>query len=181
MIVLTGMRCISQIMAQSGQSYKLPLKNTVTLVNTFVIQTTQFLNHFSALAEEKLSAVSANVARLEKVLLLLETKIYRPDADDSVNESKTGAGEAVPTSSHPEATQPVASSAPAPAPVAATYESIPSMPAPPPAPAPEPAPEPAVNPEFERYLVMKKLGVPRGAIEQKMMQNGVDSTGFPWD
>jgi Subunit CCDC53 of WASH complex len=172
-------RCLSQIMAQTGQSYKLPLKNTVTLVNTFVIQTTQFLNHFSALAEEKLAAVSANVARLEKVLLLLETKIYRPDADEAVNESKTGAGDGGPSSS-PEVVPTAASGASAPVdptPPAATFENIPSMPAPPPV----PAPAPEQNPEWETYLKMKKMGVPRGAIEQKMQKDGVDSTGFPWD
>jgi hypothetical protein len=54
---------------------------------------TQFLNHFSALSEEKLTEVSRNISKLEKVLVLLETKLNRPDADDA---SGAGAGASAP-------------------------------------------------------------------------------------
>lgn len=66
----------SPLMASSH--YTLQLKSTAMLVNTFVLTTTKFLNHFSATAEERLATVSRDVSRLEKVLLLLETKLYRP-------------------------------------------------------------------------------------------------------
>lgn len=50
-------------------------KKTLVIVNNFVASTVQFLNGFSTLAEEKLSRVSGDLTRLEKALLLLETKL----------------------------------------------------------------------------------------------------------
>ncbi len=148
------------------------------LVNTFVVTTTQFLNHFSALAEDKLASVSRDVSRLEKVLLLLETKIYRPDAEETQAEVRPAltasaaapsAGSTVPSSAGAE---PVSAAAAAPTQSSAD---IPSMPAP-------PAPVVVeVDPRFEKFLTMKKLGIPRGAIEHGMAAAGIDSTGFPWD
>lgn len=145
--------------------HALPLKNTVALVNAFVVNTTKFLNHFSALAEEKLANVSSNVSRLEKVLLLLETKLYRPDADDGGLESKSEAplpaladaapdSAAGPTFELPEVAAPVAA-----------------------APAPPPVEE---NPAHEPFKRMLKMGVPRPAVEQKMTLAGLDPNEFPW-
>ena len=166
-------------MAQAqGRTHTMPLKNTVMLVNTFVVNTTQFLNHFSALAEEKLASVSRDVSRLEKVLLLLETKLYRPDAQTGQGEATADAPPALPSTvdvPSAAATPSTAESAP-PSGAGSTVEALPVVPSPPAPPA-----EAEPDPRFAEYIRMKKFGIPRGAIEQKMMQNGVDPTGFPWD
>lgn len=156
----------------TSSSHTLPLKSTAMLVNTFVISTTQFLNHFSTLVEDKLATVSRDVSRLEKVLLLLETKLYRPDAE----EEEEAAPAAAPAADVP---------APLPVPVDAAPAAAdgPSTPAPPSEgtslpPLPEAG---GVKPEHEKYMKMKKMGLPDGAIRQKMLMDGVDSSGFPFD
>ena len=55
----------------------LPVKKTLLLVNNFVVHTTQFLNHFSALAEEKLQRVQNNIVTLEESLVMLESRLAR--------------------------------------------------------------------------------------------------------
>ena len=45
------------------------------VVNTFLLNTTDFLNKFAAQAERKLARVSKNVQRLEIVMSLLEAKL----------------------------------------------------------------------------------------------------------
>ena len=54
-----------------------PVKKTLMLVNSFVVQTTRFLNHFSSLAEEKLQGVHHNISRVEESLLMLESRLAR--------------------------------------------------------------------------------------------------------
>eukprot|EP01117_Protostelium_nocturnum_P000323 TRINITY_DN10392_c0_g1_i1.p1 TRINITY_DN10392_c0_g1~~TRINITY_DN10392_c0_g1_i1.p1 ORF type:complete len:317 (-),score=129.50 TRINITY_DN10392_c0_g1_i1:35-985(-) len=48
---------------------------TVSLVNSFVISTSQFLNKFSFICEKKLSEVSRDIQRLEITMNLLEAKL----------------------------------------------------------------------------------------------------------
>lgn len=43
------------------------LKKTLLVINAFVVRTTQFLNHFATLADERLDGIERNMGRLEKV------------------------------------------------------------------------------------------------------------------
>ena len=160
---------------------------------------TQFLNHFSALSEEKLAAVSKDISRLEKVLVLLETKLNRPDADsDGPIAAGAGAGAAAGVGAGGGAGGAAASidsaslpslpavSAPsmvsAPAGDAASYGGgSADMPAPPPVVAPPP-PQPAaaaaaeLDPEYEPFRKMLKVRVPSFVVAHKMRQAGLDPT-----
>ena len=49
-----------------------PYYKTVSLVNNVVIETTEFLNRFSYLCEQKLLGVSRDIQRLEVTLAILE-------------------------------------------------------------------------------------------------------------
>jgi len=53
----------------------IPYRKTVSLVNNFVINTTEFLNKFSYLCEQKLSKVTSEIERLEITLNILEAKL----------------------------------------------------------------------------------------------------------
>lgn len=46
------------------------LKKTLLVINAFVVRTTQFLNHFATLADERLDGIERNMGRLEKVRVL---------------------------------------------------------------------------------------------------------------
>jgi len=52
-----------------------PHTKTITVVNKFVINTSQFLNKFSYLCEQKLAEVSKNIQRLEIMMNILEAKL----------------------------------------------------------------------------------------------------------
>ena len=52
-----------------------PYKTTLAFINNFVINTTQFVNRFSYLAEQKLSDVSRDIHRLEITMSILEAKL----------------------------------------------------------------------------------------------------------
>lgn len=52
-----------------------PVKKTLVVVNNFVATTARFLNHFSALCEERLSGVERHLAQLETTLAILEAKL----------------------------------------------------------------------------------------------------------
>jgi len=53
----------------------LPFQKTLILVNDFIIKTTQFINRFASLSEQKLSEVTRNIQRLEITLTILEAKL----------------------------------------------------------------------------------------------------------
>jgi WASH complex subunit CCDC53 len=63
----------------------LPQRKTITLVNNFIINTTQFLNKFSYLCEEKLADVSHQIEKLEITLNILEAKLASIPGLDPVN------------------------------------------------------------------------------------------------
>ena len=53
----------------------IPPKKSLAYVNNFVINTTQFLNRFSYVCENKLREVSSDITRLEIMLSILESKL----------------------------------------------------------------------------------------------------------
>ena len=62
----------------------IPIKKSLVIVNNFVVNTTRFLNRFSAIVDEKLLKVSNNLSRLETTLSILEAKLDSvPDLDGS--------------------------------------------------------------------------------------------------
>uniref|UniRef100_A0A8C8B9M0 WASH complex subunit 3 n=1 Tax=Otus sunia TaxID=257818 RepID=A0A8C8B9M0_9STRI len=50
-------------------------KRTVAFLNQFVVHTVQFLNHFSTVCEEKLSALSLRIQQIETTLNILDAKL----------------------------------------------------------------------------------------------------------
>jgi WASH complex subunit CCDC53 len=178
-------------------------KKTLAFINNFVINTTQFMNRFSYLCEEKLSSVSRDIQRLEITMSLLEAKLVSIPGMDQI-------------------TTPLAEDAPATA-VAATPNAAdaaapiaPNAPPPPPPPsagpvAPSAAPTaraqddddfdsdsdddnaggggaavaaaaagepPALmmkdDPRYERYFKMVKMGVMVAQVKQKMQMEGIN-------
>ncbi|OXB69326.1 hypothetical protein ASZ78_015726 [Callipepla squamata] len=51
-------------------------KRTVAFLNQFVVHTVQFLNRFSTVCEEKLSALSLRIQQIETTLNILDAKTY---------------------------------------------------------------------------------------------------------
>eukprot|EP00698_Gefionella_okellyi_P022738 TRINITY_DN7578_c0_g1_i1.p2 TRINITY_DN7578_c0_g1~~TRINITY_DN7578_c0_g1_i1.p2 ORF type:complete len:170 (+),score=30.36 TRINITY_DN7578_c0_g1_i1:38-547(+) len=129
-----------------------PHHKTVALVNNFLIQTTQFLNRFATLCEEKLNTTATHLRRLEITTTILEQKL------DSIKWLSSE------PSAQLEATQELPSAVPqaaaaAPAPVAA---------------APPPPSEPCVkeHPDYQRWFKMVRVGVPIDSVKGKMTQEG---------
>ncbi|NXK55728.1 WASC3 protein, partial [Chauna torquata] len=50
-------------------------KRTVAFLNQFVVHTVQFLNRFSTVCEEKLSALSLRIQQIETTLNILDAKL----------------------------------------------------------------------------------------------------------
>jgi hypothetical protein len=48
-----------------------PLQSTLMIVNSFVVTTVRFLNHFSQLAEEKLVKINNSITKLEVEVTLV--------------------------------------------------------------------------------------------------------------
>jgi len=89
----------------------LPFQKTLVLVNDFIIKTTQFLNRFASLSEQKLSEVTRNIQRLEITLTILEAKLASiPDVPGTVPPSTTVASGAPLDSSNGEIKLPPSSS-----------------------------------------------------------------------
>ena len=53
----------------------IPAKKTATLVNYFIINTAQFLNSFSQVAEDKLGQIDEKLDAIEQILSLYEAKL----------------------------------------------------------------------------------------------------------
>lgn len=138
-------------------------KRTLAFLNHFLIRTTSFLNHFAAVCDEKLENLLVRIQRLEASMCILEAKLASiPGLDDVAAQSVQ--------QSLPEK-QANEESSPQPA----TTESIPSS---------EqteietelekPKMTVSQDPRYSKYFKMINLGVPVGAVKQKMITEGVD-------
>jgi Subunit CCDC53 of WASH complex len=187
-----------------------PIRKYLLLVNAFVVDTTDFLNRFSMLAEQKLRRVHEGIGRVEKELAVLEGKLALvpglaeavPDAPVPESSAAPAAG-APPAASTHSAPPPSSSSSVAAPPVAAgggggavvppvavppaaaapPSAAAPAAPAAPPAPAAPAAPAAPVltvaeDPQFKPFFKMLGVGVPIGAVKQKMMIAGVDPSAI---
>ncbi|KAL6057024.1 protein localization [Balamuthia mandrillaris] len=166
----------------------LPQNKVVAYVNHFIIRTTEFLNRFSYLCEQKLSAVSSDIQRLEVTMALLEAKLNSiPELEGlSVSSTSSTAETTSPSTDYPPTTDGI----PPPPPVPG---SVPPVRAPD-LPSPEddqyqdhtsrPPPEARQegggglkmkdDPRYSTYFTMMRLKVPASAIKQKMMLEGIN-------
>lgn len=161
-----------------------PIKQALVLINTFVTDTTSFLNRFAAMADDRLRTVEKQIVGIEKSLLVLEGKL------NSV-EGLTSAAPAPSTAAAPAAAEapaeapPAAPAAPAAPPAPAQAPPAPAGAPPAPAPAPpaeaeQPAAEPAPaavmtvreDPAYSTYFAMLRMRVPMGAVKVKMSSEG---------
>lgn len=56
-----------------------PVKKTLLIVNTFVVNTAAFLNKFVSTCEAKLHKINTDIQRMETTMLLLESKLSSID------------------------------------------------------------------------------------------------------
>lgn len=151
---------------------------SVTFVNSFISRTADFLNRYAAKAEENLSAQSLEMQKLEIAINIIEEKLasipYLKDFKP-------------PTTSTTEEKAPVTSSTPATGGEASAPASVV-------APTPQQTPEVGESPQeaapqevvaedfvkvkddarYAKYFKMVNVGVPKGAIENKMRLEGLN-------
>ena len=155
----TSLPSLSQVTTDYSRYDAVPHQTTLHLVNNFVLQTTRFLNRFSAVCEEKLSDVSKNIQHLETQLSIIEAKL------DSIEDA--GADDVPPPAPEPApaAPAPAAGGAPPPPPPAPDDE-----PPPPPPPIEDAPPEKKVkdDPRYNRFIKLLNMGVPLQAVKNKM-------------
>eukprot|EP00243_Klebsormidium_subtile_P006003 TRINITY_DN2498_c0_g1_i4.p1 TRINITY_DN2498_c0_g1~~TRINITY_DN2498_c0_g1_i4.p1 ORF type:complete len:188 (+),score=27.43 TRINITY_DN2498_c0_g1_i4:78-641(+) len=75
-----------------------PDQKTLVLVNTFVVHTTQLLNRFAALCENKLADINGRIHRIDAALALLETKLRSAEQQLGVRAAPTNEREPAGTS-----------------------------------------------------------------------------------
>jgi len=154
----------------------IPFQKTVAYVNHFVVQSTQFLNRFSFLCEQRLAQVSRHLERLEITMNTLEAKLnsipedaLAPASSSSYTPTTTAGGENGDAADMP----------------------------PPPPPRDEPEYEyeqpqqygvgagenssqaegqatVSTDPRYSQYFTMLRMRVPVAAIKQKMMLEGIN-------
>ncbi|XP_029455561.1 WASH complex subunit 3 isoform X2 [Rhinatrema bivittatum] len=147
-------------------------KRTVAFLNQFVVHTVQFLNRFSRVCEEKLSALSLRIQQIETTLNILEAKLSSiPGLEDvrlEVSSSKQNGIANGPVSATPTTPQQLAIVSPQADNIlteaAQQKTEIPS----------ENAITVGKDPRYARYLKMVLVGVPVMAIRNKMVSEGLD-------
>ncbi|KAM4677618.1 WASH complex subunit 3 [Discoglossus pictus] len=149
-------------------------KRTVAFLNQFVVHTVQFLNRFSTVCEEKLSALSLRIQQIETTLNILDAKLSSiPGLEDvkvetqSVPQNNIINGHvplqndtqnlAVSPQSTVTPQNPVNDTTP-------QKEEIQT----------ENATTVAKDPRYARYLKMVQVGVPVMAIRNKMVSEGLN-------
>ncbi|XP_051817037.1 WASH complex subunit 3 isoform X1 [Antechinus flavipes] len=144
-------------------------KRTVAFLNQFVVHTVQFLNRFSTVCEEKLSALSLRIQQIETTLNILDAKLSSiPGLEDVKFEIPTANVNGV--TNGPEAPSGQQSSLSpqseqnsiqdtGPQKCEAAAENILTV---------------AKDPRYARYLKMVQVGVPVMAIRNKMISEGLD-------
>lgn len=155
-------------------------KKTMLVINTFVINTTEFLNKFAELCEGKLANVSQMCSRLEIQCALLEAKL---NSIKYLNSNSSGGGDAPAAAIAATPAAPAGAAAPPP---------MGGVPPPPPPPGPpgvaaaaaapaavEPVPAASApkfkdDPNYGKYFKMLNMGVPKIALAPKLLAEGLD-------
>ncbi|XP_056430563.1 WASH complex subunit 3 [Hyla sarda] len=147
-------------------------KRTVAFLNQFVVHTVQFLNRFSTVCEEKLSALSLRIQQIETTLNILDAKLSSiPGLEDVKVETHLSNNitnghsqpqpvpEATPAAPQPELTQQNSINDNISTKEEVQAENIPTV---------------AKDPRYARYLKMVQVGVPVMAIRNKMISEGLN-------
>jgi hypothetical protein len=177
-----------------------PLKRTLVLVSDFISSTTRFLNHFSALCEERLLKVSRDVERVETGLVLLESRLLRvPGMEEGALPPPTAVALVIPTGAiykvggggdtNGVGGSGASSAAPPPPPPVVSSSSSSSAPPPPPpggivvenaAELPPPVVEEIIpparidsHPDYIPLFKMLRMGIPMGSVQQKAAMLGL--------
>ncbi|XP_027711627.1 WASH complex subunit 3 isoform X3 [Vombatus ursinus] len=144
-------------------------KRTVAFLNQFVVHTVQFLNRFSTVCEEKLSALSLRIQQIETTLNILDAKLSSiPGLDDvkfeisTANVNGVTNGPEAPSGQQPSLSPQSEQNSiqdTGPQKCEAAAEHILTV---------------AKDPRYARYLKMVQVGVPVMAIRNKMISEGLD-------
>ncbi|NXA23705.1 WASC3 protein, partial [Ibidorhyncha struthersii] len=146
-------------------------KRTVAFLNQFVVHTVQFLNRFSTVCEEKLSALSLRIQQIETTLNILDAKLSSiPGLEDvkfqvsSANmNSVTNGPVAQATTDQQTAVSPPSGQ------VNIHEEGLQKTEV-----VTENVRTVAKDPRYARYLKMVQVGVPVMAIRNKMISEGLN-------
>ncbi|XP_005527940.1 PREDICTED: WASH complex subunit CCDC53 isoform X2 [Pseudopodoces humilis] len=144
-------------------------KRTVAFLNQFVVHTVQFLNRFSTVCEEKLSALSLRIQQIETTLNILDAKLSSiPGLEDvkfevsSENVNVTNGPVAQTATDQQTAASPQSGNNTQEEGLQKTEvvtENVTTV---------------AKDPRYARYLKMVQVGVPVMAIRNKMISEGLN-------
>ncbi|XP_063165575.1 WASH complex subunit 3 isoform X2 [Candoia aspera] len=140
-------------------------KRTVAFLNQFVVHTVQFLNRFSTVCEEKLSALSLRIQQIETMLNILDAKLSSvPGLEDEISNTSVMNGSVSQTLIDPQTTN-----------VSPNLEtSVPELGQQRTDGTGENVTTVAKDPRYARYLKMVQVGVPVMAIRNKMISEGLN-------
>ncbi|XP_006019576.1 WASH complex subunit 3 isoform X2 [Alligator sinensis] len=146
-------------------------KRTVAFLNQFVVHTIQFLNRFSTVCEEKLSALSLRIQQIETTLNILDAKLSSiPGLEDVKFEVSSAKMNSVTNGPVLQATTEQQSTSVSPQSENSIHETgLQKTEA-----AEENVITVAKDPRYARYLKMVQVGVPVMAIRNKMISEGLD-------
>ncbi|XP_019370915.1 PREDICTED: WASH complex subunit CCDC53 isoform X2 [Gavialis gangeticus] len=146
-------------------------KRTVAFLNQFVVHTVQFLNRFSTVCEEKLSALSLRIQQIETTLNILDAKLSSiPGLEDVKFEVSSANVNSVTNGPVLQATTEQQSTSVSPQSENSIHETgLQKTEA-----AEENVITVAKDPRYARYLKMVQVGVPVMAIRNKMISEGLD-------
>ncbi|KYO36467.1 WASH complex subunit 3 isoform X1 [Alligator mississippiensis] len=147
-------------------------KRTVAFLNQFVVHTVQFLNRFSTVCEEKLSALSLRIQHIETTLNILDAKLSSiPGLEDVKFEVSSAKMNTVTNGPVLQATTEQQSTSVSPQ---SEQNSIHETGLQKTEAAEENVITVAKDPRYARYLKMVQVGVPVMAIRNKMISEGLD-------
>ena len=141
----------------------IPHRKVLVMINQFVVTTTRFLNRFANLCDDKLSAVSSDISKLQTTMSILEAKLSSVPGLDA-------AASAADTSAIPDVApeqQPVAAT------TSTTNPAVPDVATPPP-PAIPSGPPAKEDPTYMAYFKLIRLGMPKEQVKLKCQAEGND-------
>ncbi|XP_028601887.2 WASH complex subunit 3 isoform X2 [Podarcis muralis] len=146
-------------------------KRTVAFLNQFVVHTVQFLNRFSTVCEEKLSALSLRIQQIETTLNILDAKLSSiPGLEDIKFEVSSTSVNSVTNGPVPQVSVDPPSTNVSPQLESTGHEMAQQK--------TEGATENIItvakDPRYARYLKMVQVGVPVMAIRNKMISEGLN-------
>jgi len=155
-----------------------PVKKTLLIVNTFVVQTAAFLNKFVTTCESKLHKIHTDIQRMETTMLLLESKL---GSIDWLRQAEKGQAPVIPKLNESWETTEFKDDSKQPDPNTNANANAndgeqkgDGGDAPPPEPE-QPAEDPLLSDEtMKPWFKMLKFGVPAPAVRGKMGREGID-------